>query len=159
MRGYRFRLEPVLRVRQLQEERARASLAMARRAEAEAREQTTRRRGLLAAARAAGLPDGSRHAWSQERDRQDRLAGALLASQVAEAHAADLATRELGRWEEAVVALRTLERLDERKREEHRIEQGQAEQKVLDELVNARTATARRGERASRTDESGRAAT
>ena len=44
---------------------------------------------------------------------------------------------------DAVVALRTLERLDERKREEFRLEQGLAEQKVLDELVNARTASGR----------------
>lgn len=148
MKGYRFRLEPVLRVRRLQEERARASLAMARRAEQEAVAETGRRRGLLAAARDAGLPDGSRLAWGSARDSQDRLAAAVMVSQMAEAHAADLALGSLAQWEDAAVALRTLERLDERSREVWNEEQRQAEQRDLDELTSARAARdgARRGE-------------
>ena len=43
MRGYRFRLQPVLRVRQLQEEQSRIELAMARRAEDEAHAATATR--------------------------------------------------------------------------------------------------------------------
>lgn len=150
MTGYRFRLEPVLRVRRLQEERARASLAMARRAEQDAVSESGRRRGLMAAARDAGLPDGSRLAWSAARDSQDRLAAAVMVSQMAEAHAADLAIGNLAHWEEAAVALRTLERLDEGSREVWAEEQRRLEQRDLDELTSARAA--RNGAR----DEKGR---
>ncbi|CAN5435391.1 hypothetical protein BH10ACT3_BH10ACT3_15470 [soil metagenome] len=143
MKGYRFRLEPVLRVRRIQEERARAQLAMSRRAEADAAAETGRRRGLFAAARNAGLPDGSQRQWSAERDRQDRLAAAVISAQTAEAHAADLAFGNLSKWEEAAVALRTLERLDERSREVWNEEQRQVEQRDLDELTSARAARTR----------------
>lgn len=140
MKGYRFRLEPVLRVRRLQEERARAALAMSRRAEQDAVAETGRRRGLFAAARDAGLPDGSRLAWNAARDSQDRLATAVMVSQMAEAHAADLALGNLAHWEEAAIALRTLERLDERSREVWNEEQRRVEQRDLDELTSARAA-------------------
>jgi flagellar protein FliJ len=140
VKGYRFRLEPVLRVRRLQEERARAALAMARRAEQDAQAETGRRRGLMAAARDAGLPDGSRLQWAAARDRQDRLAQAILVSQMAEAHAADLAAGNMAHWEEAALALRTLERLDERSREVWNEEQRRNEQRDLDELTSARAA-------------------
>lgn len=140
MKGYRFRLEPVLRVRRLQEERARAALSMARRAEQDALAESGRRRGLMAAARSAGLPDGSRLEWSTARDSQDRLATAVMVSQVAEAHAADLALGNLANWEEAAIALRTLERLDEHSRAAWDEEQRRLEQRDLDELTSARAA-------------------
>lgn len=136
MSRYRFRLESVLRVRRVQEDRARAELALARIAEAEARERTVRRRGLLSRASEVGLPSGDTTTWGAQRDRMDRLAAAVTASHAAEAHAADLSRNRLEAWEHAAAELRMLERLDERHREEWRDEQLRAEQKTLDEIAN-----------------------
>ena len=69
---------------------------------------------------------------------------ALVASQVAEAHASDLRRRSQEDWEAAVVALRTMERLDERAREEHRREMERLEQIDLDELATSRAGVADR---------------
>lgn len=136
MSRYRFRLESVMRVRRVQEDRARAQLALARLAEVEARQDTTRRRGLLRRATDVGLPSGEVHDWAAQRDRTDRLAAAVTASQVAELHAADLTRNRLADWERAASELRSLERLDERHREVWQAEQLREEQKVLDEIPN-----------------------
>jgi flagellar FliJ protein len=141
--AYRFRLETVLRVRRIQEERARAELLAARTAEQAAGAERGRRGALLDAARAAGLPDGSRLEWTSARDHHDRLAGAVEAARAAEVAAADLTARSLAHWEAAAADLQGLERLDERHRAEWRVEQERAEQQRLDESVAAR----RRGRR------------
>ncbi|HTO00145.1 MAG TPA: flagellar FliJ family protein [Microthrixaceae bacterium] len=139
MRGYRFRLEPAMRVRKLQEENARARLARARLAADQAMNETSRRRGLLNRDREPRSSDASAHDWNSERDRRDRLAAALRAAQSAEAHALDVALGYQSNWEEAAAELKVLERLDERSREEWRLEQNRAEQKELDELATARS--------------------
>ncbi len=143
MRGYRFRLQPVLRVRQLQEEQSRVELAMARRAEDAAHAATATRRSRFAAARNAPVDDPSPLAHTRRRDHQSRMIDALVASQVAEAHASDLRRRSQDDWEAAVVALRTMERLDERARAEHRLETARQEQMDLDELATSRAGTTR----------------
>lgn len=145
MRGYRFRLQPVLRVRQLQEEQSRIELAMARRAEDEAHAATATRRSRFAAARTAPAEDSTPLAHTRRRDRQRRMLDALVASQVAEAHASDLRRRSQEDWEAAVVALRTMERLDERARAEHRREMERLEQIDLDELATSRAGVEDRG--------------
>lgn len=138
MRGYRFRLESVLRVRRVQEERAKAELAMARLAEIEARGRTSRRRAALERALDLGLPNGPSRSWMAEHERHERLASAVTASQLAEIHAADLSLMRLRDWEQAATDLHTLEKLDDRSREQWRAEQLAEEQKALDELANAR---------------------
>jgi len=143
MRGYRFRLQPVLRVRQLQEEQSRIELAMARRAEDEAHAATATRRSRFSSARNAPVEDASVLAHSRRRDRQNRMLDALVASQTAEAHASDLRRRSQEDWEAAVVALRTMERLDERARAEFRAEAERLEQIELDELATSRAGTGR----------------
>ena len=145
MRGYRFRLQPVLRVRQLQEEQSRIELAMARRAEDEAHAATATRRSRFAAARTAPAEDSTPLAHTRRRDRQRRMLDALVASQVAEACASDLRRRSQEDWEAAVVALRTMERLDERARAEHRREMERLEQIDLDELATSRAGVEDRG--------------
>lgn len=139
MSRYRFRLDSVMRVRRVQEERARAELALARLAEAEAAAQTTRRRGLLRRATEDGLPSGTATDWTAQRDRSDRLAAAVSASQVAELHAADLTQRRLGDWERAAAELRMLEKLDERHAAVWQADQLREEQKVLDEISPRRS--------------------
>ncbi len=139
MKGYRFRLEPAMRVRRLQEENARARLAQARLAADQAMTETGRRRSLLDRVREPASDGASTVDWLAERDRRDRLATALRAAQSAEAHALDIALGFEHNWEEAAAELKILERLDERAREEWRLEQNRAEQKELDELATARS--------------------
>jgi flagellar FliJ protein len=136
--AYRFRLETVLRVRRIQEERAKADLLAARLAEQAATAEREHRDSLLEAARAAGLPDGSRLEWTAARDQQERLASAVEAARAAEVSAADLTARSLSHWEAAAADLKGLERLDERQRAEWRAEQDRAEQQRLDESAAAR---------------------
>ncbi|MGB3412743.1 MAG: flagellar FliJ family protein [Microthrixaceae bacterium] len=139
MKGYRFRLEPAMRVRRLQEENARARLARARIAADQAVSETARRRSLLDRVREPRSSEASTDDWHAARDRRDRMAAALRAAQSAEAHALDIALGHQGNWEEAAAELKVLERLDERSREEWRLEQNRAEQKELDELATARS--------------------
>lgn len=141
--GYRFRLETVLRVRRIQEERARAELLSARLGERAATDERDRRGALIDVARAAGLPDGSRLAWGTARDEHDRLAGALDAARAAEVAAADLTTRSLDHWEATAADLRGLERLDERHRALWRAERDREEQRRLDETASARAVRGR----------------
>jgi len=143
MRGYRFRLQPVLRVRQLQEEQSRIELAMARRTEDAAHAATAVRRSRWSTARSAPLEDPSVLAHTRRRDRQDRMLDALVASQMAEAHAADLRAHRQDDWEAAVVALRTMERLDQRARAAHRLEMARLEQIEMDELATTRAGASR----------------
>ena len=138
MSRYRFRLESVLRVRRVQEDRARAQLARARLEELEARRATEVRRGRLRRNMDVGMPSGDPDNWKAHRDRSDRLAAAVTASQAAELHAAELSTRRLEDWERAAADLRALERLDERHRDEWRAEQLRDEQRVLDEISTRR---------------------
>lgn len=134
MSRYRFRLESVLRVRRVQEERARAQLARARLEELEARRATEERKGRLRRHAEVGLPSGDGVMWKAQRDRGERLAAAVAASHVAELHAAELSTRRLEDWERAAADLRALERLDERQRDLWRGEQLREEQRTLDEI-------------------------
>lgn len=147
MHAYRFRLLPVLRVRQLQEEQRRIELAVARRAQDEAASAGEVRRSRFAAARAAVVEDPSPSSFLRRRDHQDRMLDALVAAQMAEAHAADLRRRHHEEWEAAVAALRALERLDERARRAHRLELERSEQHQLDELATtwARSSRAQPG--------------
>jgi len=135
---YRFRLDSVLRVRRVQEERARAQLAKARLEEVEARRATEVRRRRLRRSLDVGLPSGDPADWKVGRDRNDRLAAAVHASQAAELHALELTARRLGEWERAAADLRALERLDERYREQWRSEQLREEQRTLDEISTRR---------------------
>lgn len=134
MSRYQFRLESVLRVRRVQEDRARAQLARARLDEAEALRATKERRGRLRRAEQAVMPTSEPTEWRSQRDRTDRLAAAVTASHLAEVHAAELSGSRLEQWERAAADLRALERLDERTREEWRAEQLRDEQRTIDEI-------------------------
>jgi flagellar protein FliJ len=134
MSAYRFRLESVLRVRRLQEERARAEMALARLAEQDATARLTRCRGKLDAASGQGGPGSDAADWQRRRDRLDRLAGAVAASQWAEVHAAELHRNRLESWGRAALDVAALERLDDRHRAEHRSAEERREQQEQDEV-------------------------
>ena len=144
MRRYRFRLEAVLRVRRLEEDAARARLLDANRALAEARAGRDR-----AAAHYHALPAGlgpcSTEDLRRSRQRAELAAATLAARQGAvERAAVDVeCARQL--WTAAVSRVRVLERLDERRREEHRLAGEREETRFLDDIGSRSREDARAG--------------
>lgn len=142
MRRYQFRLGPVLRVRRIEEDRAAGALAAAQRDEHDAAGIVAARRAVYdqrTVGRAAPV-DATR--FASERFLHETAAAAVA---TAEDHreAARLATAERAASYIAAAARRSaLERLDERKREEHRLENDRLEALEVDDLVNARRARA-----------------
>lgn len=133
MKRYRFRLETVLRVRRLEEDGARAGLLAANRALADA----CARRDA-AAARYGQVPTElgtcSTEDLRRTRQRAELAAATLAARQAAVADAARHAEAARGAWMTAVSRVRVLERLDERRREEHRSELERDETRFLDDV-------------------------
>lgn len=144
MKAYKFRLAPVLQVRRVQEEQARAALARARLDAARAAQETSVRRGLLFKAREAGLPDGHTAKWRAEQDRHQRLTQAVLASRAAELRASELVTSRVSDWEQAARDLAALEKLDEKARAAYWEELLADEQREADEQAAVRHARANR---------------
>jgi flagellar export protein FliJ len=142
VKAYKFRLTPVLHVRRIQEEQARAALARARIDAARAAEETTKRRGLLGMARKAGLPSGSSSSWRAEHDRQERLTEAVLASRAAELRASELVATRLEDWNHAAREVAAIERLDEKARAQYLAEMNALDQRDTDEQASARHARA-----------------
>lgn len=144
MKGYKFRLAPVLHVRRLQEEQARAALAHARLEAARASSETTRRRGLLGRAREMGLPSARTSEWRAEHDHQERLTHAVLASRAAELRASELVATRIEDWNRAAQEVAALEKLDDKAREAHVAEMLAQEQRDNDEQAAARHTRAQR---------------
>ena len=137
MKRYRFRLDTVLRVRQVEEERARGQLALANREMAEA--------DALLEARIDHYGDVPRtevalpvSAYLATRDRQEWAARAVVAAGTARLVAeAQVAVRR-DEWSAAASRVAALERLDERRRDEHRLEAQRQEGLEVDDIVVAR---------------------
>lgn len=137
MRRYRFALEPVRRVRRIEQDAAAAALLSAQHdaldADAAHRELAERYDATVGTP-----PSGSTPRWLAQRAMADRVAASVLAAS-ARAHdtQVDLAVRR-----QALLEARTrtsaLDRLDERRREAHRIARQRAEDTTVDELVTAR---------------------
>jgi flagellar protein FliJ len=140
VKGYRFRMEAVLRVRRLQEEQARAALLRARRDHADAEDETRRRLGILRRRLESPLAEGAAPAFTAEMERRERLAAAVVASRAAEVHASQVTSTRMADWEGAARDLATLERLDEGKRKAFVAEVLAAEQRVVDEQATVRAA-------------------
>lgn len=139
MRRYRFRLDPVLRMRRIEEERAIAELAEAQRAEDRAN-----RLRIARLERYEHLPYAHGVVSTSEllchRDQWERAASAVVSAGAE--HLLAVREVELRRslWTKAAGKVTSLENLDERKREEHRFEANKAETAELDELTSARFA-------------------
>lgn len=143
MKRYSFRLEHVARVRRIQEEQARAELIAAR--------QRLLRAGADLSLRAEEYDRGrsgahrvDTRAFRSEREQDQRLSDAVLAARAAEANALLLVGQRSEEWTHAARELSALERLDERRREEHAAEETRVEQIDLDELVAPRVAARNR---------------
>lgn len=136
MKKYRFQLDAVLRVRRIEEERARGDLLAANRALAGAEAELERR---LDHYRTVSLPGGalSHDRYLAARNRQDQAAAGVVAAGTARLAAEAERDRLRDIWSAAASRVRALERLDERRRDEHAAEVLREEVVVLDEIASA----------------------
>ncbi len=136
MKRYHFSLEAVLRVRRAQEEAAAFALAHANQKRQRALEALH-----VASARcdAIVLHDGQQDhaAFTQERDHTDRRASAVTSAVAAVDAASVEATARYVDWAAAAKLVAAVERLDERRREEWRLDEQRAEMAVIDESAIA----------------------
>lgn len=136
MKKYRFRLDAVLRVRRIEEERARGDLLAANRALHEAEVELERR---LDHYRTVSMPQGplSHDRYLAARNRQDQAAAGVVAAGTARLAAEAERDRLREVWAAAAGRVRALERLDERRRDEHAAAVLREEIVVLDEVAAA----------------------
>lgn len=133
----RFRLDAVLRVRRLQEESARAALRLANadrsaaaRAEEEARQDYARTPQPLGP---SCLDD-----FLAQRATAERAAQAVSLRGAATGRADEAVSERRNGWMEAAARLSVMERLEERRRAEHRAELERREVAAAEEITTAR---------------------
>ncbi|MFP3906763.1 MAG: flagellar FliJ family protein [Acidimicrobiales bacterium] len=143
MKRYRFRFEHVARVRQIQEEQARADLLLARQRLIQAGADLASRANQYEARRSRTERSSSSQ-FRSDHDRDDLLSMAVIAARSAEANAQLLFGQQLDAWTEAARKVSAMERLDERMREQHAIEEAREEQAEMDDLVSPRQAARKR---------------
>jgi flagellar protein FliJ len=137
VKRYRFRLDTVLRVRQVEEDRARGELALANRALAEADavlEHRIDHYGNVAHP-AQALPVA---VFLASRDQQEWAAKAVVVAGTARIAADGVVATRRQDWSAAATRVAALERLDERRRDEHRLEAQRQEGLEVDDIVVAR---------------------
>ncbi len=139
MKRFRFRLEQVLRVRRIQEDRERAALLAANRA---AHEAAMRVEASLAEYRTRSFPEGAQtyEAFERALFMLDTAASAVELSRRAHRDALAVVEQRRAEWIEARRRVQALERLEERRRAEHELENRRAEDRLVDDLVVARHA-------------------
>jgi flagellar FliJ protein len=143
MKRFRFRLDQVLNVRRVQEDRARFELLTANR---DAHLAATRVEERLADYEQRRLPLGPRPYADFERAvfLSDSGAAAVGTARVAYRDALVVVDERRSDWTDARRRVAALERLEDRRRAEHAIEVQRAEDQLVDDLVVARHA---RGDR------------
>ena len=142
MKRYEFRLEAVLRVRRIQEARARADLAMANLAVTAANQALAAKVDAYAQLpRPVGVME--QPAFFGTQDRLERSAATVIdlgeRRDAAKRHAAE----QHAVWSETAQRVSALERLDERQREEYDLETQRAVDREVDDLVVSRYLRAR----------------
>jgi flagellar protein FliJ len=137
MKRYQFRLDTVLRVRRIEEERELVALAAARQAavaaERAAVDCLTRYRSLAGTGQRS-----SSTAFVAGRGRLSLAADSVREADAAHARAVEAADVQRGRWTESARRVSSLERLDERGRAEHDVEVRRDEDRTVDDLVTGR---------------------
>jgi len=137
MKRYRFTLDQVLRVRRIQEEQARAAVGLARRDVDDAAARTQARldsyRGGAGAAGA--VPVGR---FLADRARHELQADLVAAAQRHEDGARRALDGAVTAWSQAAQRVKGLERLEERRREEHAADARKAEELEVEDIVSAR---------------------
>lgn len=137
MKRYEFRLDQVLRVRRAQADEAANHLGIAQRSESAAllaemaRRKSTAERTRLHGSRSSHELLLSRVLWDAELDSLSRLEVSTNEARVETDHQRSV-------WLAASRRVRALEMLDDRRREEHRVETDRAEGRRIDDLVASR---------------------
>ena len=142
MKRYSFRMEQVLRVRRLQEDAARAGVAVARTAE------------RTAATAVAASHDHYRQLAAQTSTapasaflgQRDRVAFRATGVRMAESHlstAVEATAQAVDDWRGTHQRVEALERLDDRRREEYGVELRRFEDATVDEIVVSRARSRR----------------
>jgi flagellar biosynthesis chaperone FliJ len=136
MKAYHFALEAVLRVRRAQEEAAGFALAHANQ---ERQRAVEAHRGALARCDELVMnrEPQDHNSFNRERDLAERRAAAVSAAVAACDYASAVAAARLADWSAAAKLVAAVERLDERRREEWRIELQRAEMAAIDESALA----------------------
>jgi flagellar export protein FliJ len=145
MKRYQFRLASVLRVRRIQEERARSELLNANQAVNAANLHLARRiEHLQQLPRTASVASTPAFLANQARMASvaSSIAMADMARQVAEAAAAE----KRDAWRQTAQRVDALERLDDRARGEHALETQRATAREVDDLVVSRFRQRRAGD-------------
>jgi flagellar FliJ protein len=137
VKRYRFRLEPVLRVRRTEEESARAQLLAAQAAVATQQELLAARSDAYAAALA---PSGTQPCadFLAAQAHRSALGAAVLEQRRRVDEAGQDAEHARASWSAAAARVGALERLDERARAEHLARTLKEDEQITDELVVAR---------------------
>lgn len=138
MKKYSFRLETVRRVRRTQETVAKSALLQAntevQKAIAVVEQRQTHYEGAMATPAAITSVDG----FMRQRYFNELAGKAVIAARAS--HAAALAEADAKRslFTEAAKKTKALDRLDERSREEHRLETDREIEKEVDDIVTGR---------------------
>lgn len=136
MKRYRFPLAQVLRVRGIEEERVAAEMAAARGAADTAAAAVQARGSDLAGCGAP--PSGTAARFAHWADRITCAGGALSRAAEAKARTDRELTARRDQWRDAAMRVAALERLDERRRADHRRDALRDEILAADEMVAAR---------------------
>ena len=137
MKRYEFRMAKVLRVRRLQEDAARAGIAVARTAQQRASDAVA---GSYNHYRALS-PTAPATTAAGFLGLRDQASFRATSVRLAEGHlqvAADATAQAVATWHVSHRRVDALERLDDRRRDEHEIEARRAEDAVVDEIVVSR---------------------
>jgi flagellar biosynthesis chaperone FliJ len=137
VKKYTFRLETVLKVRRIEEDRAKGALAFANADARRAADEVAVREAAYAA-----LPEGptafTTSAFLADRWRRSTSADAVLYGLQREREALTVVAERRTDWSAAAGKVSALERLDSRRREEHALDTAREEAIVVDELVTGR---------------------
>jgi flagellar export protein FliJ len=139
VKRFRFRLDKVLHVRRVQEDQARGELLLANRSAQLAALLVEERRASYAQ---RAFPTGPQSYADFERTLflLDAAAGAVEVARHQHRDALDVVDERRADWAIARRKVAALERLEERRREEHAVEVRRAEDQLVDDLVVSRFA-------------------
>ena len=137
MRKYRFQLEPVLRVRTVQEDLARAALAQANHRVVNADAILAARASRYSSmAMASGMRSTTE--FLSNRFVHEMAARSVRDAEAARRQAEQEAAERREAWSQAAKEVSVLERLDERRRAEHALESARQADAEVDDIVVSR---------------------
>jgi flagellar export protein FliJ len=137
MRKYRFQLEPVLRVRTVQEDLARAALAQANHRVVNADAVLAARASRYSSmAMASGMRGTTQ--FLSDRFVHEMAARSVRDAEAARRQAEQEAAERREAWSQAAKEVSVLERLDERRRAEHALESARQADAEVDDIVVSR---------------------